>query len=121
MVVIVDDDSSFRSGLAEHLRDDGHTVAEYDSPAALPPLESLAPPSLLITDYQMPGEDGLRLAKRLHAVHPNVPVIIVTAYWTEHLDAEANGLGFVTVHRKPCDYFDFHDLVHRLAGSETQR
>ena len=114
MVVIVDDDEGFRHGLAEHLRDDGHKVAEYGSPCELPALETLSRASLLITDYQMPGEDGLHLAQRFHAANPQIPVIIVTAYGSEHLSRLATDLTFLSLYPKPLDYFGFHQLIHKL-------
>jgi DNA-binding NtrC family response regulator len=117
MVVIVDDDEGFRHGLAEHLRDDGHPVVEYGSPGELPALETLSRASLLITDYQMPGEDGLRLAQRFHQAHPQVPVIIVTAHWAQHLDAAAQALEYLNLCRKPLEYFGLHELIHKLTDS----
>jgi DNA-binding NtrC family response regulator len=114
MVVIVDDDEGFRHGLAEHLREDGHPVAEYGSPAELPALETLAKPRLLITDYQMPGEDGLRLAQRFHQAHPQVPVIIVTAHSGDYLNAATQASEYLSLCRKPLDYFGLHDLIHKL-------
>jgi DNA-binding NtrC family response regulator len=116
MVLIVDDDEAFRHGLAENLRDDGHRVVEYGSPEEMPALETLPQPRLLITDYQMRGEDGLRLARRFHRAHPEVPVIIVTAHWSEHLDAAVSNSPFLNVHRKPVEYGAFHEVVHQLAG-----
>lgn len=116
MVVIIDDDDSFRNGLAEHLRDDGHAVTEYASPAALPPLDSMHAPALLITDYEMPGEDGLQLAKRFHEAHPDVPVVIVTARWTEYLDAQVAAGDFLRLIRKPLDYDLFHRTLHEITG-----
>jgi DNA-binding NtrC family response regulator len=35
---------------------------------------------ILVTDFRMEGMNGLELAKRIHATHPQVPVIIVTGY-----------------------------------------
>jgi DNA-binding NtrC family response regulator len=115
MVLIIDDDEAFRHGLAEHLREDGHPVTAYGSPAELPALTTLSAPTLLITDYQMPGEDGLSLARRFHEVYPEVPVLIVTAQWSDYLNRASEAWGFLTMHRKPLDYFEFHKLIHRLA------
>ena len=117
LVVVVDDDEGFRHGLAEHLRDDGHEVLEYGAPDQLPAFETLSRTKLLISDYQMPGEDGLRLAQRFHQTHPQVPVIIVTAYWGEHLNAAANNSGYLNLCRKPLDYFGFHALIHKLTAA----
>jgi len=120
MVLIVDDDEGFRHGLAEHLREDGHSVREYGSPAELPSLDTLSGTTLLITDYHMPGEDGLRLAERFHHANPQVPVIIVTAHWGQHLDAVAKKLDYLSLCQKPLDYFSFHELVHRISdGKKT--
>jgi DNA-binding NtrC family response regulator len=121
MVVLVDDDEVFRHGLAENLRDDGHQVVEYGSAEELPALHSLAQPTMLITDFLMPGEDGLRLAHRFHAAHPDVPVIILTANWNEHLESAANTHAFLNVHRKPLEYVDFHEIFRRLTGATEQR
>ena len=35
---------------------------------------------ILVTDFRMEGMNGLELAKKIHATHPGVPVIIVTGY-----------------------------------------
>lgn len=39
---------------------------------------------MLVTDFRMEGMNGLELAQKIHATHPNVPVIIVTGYG--HID-----------------------------------
>lgn len=35
---------------------------------------------ILVTDYRMEGMDGLELAKQIHRIKPETPVIIVTGY-----------------------------------------
>jgi CheY-like chemotaxis protein len=42
----------------------------------------------LITDYEMPGENGFALADDFHTHYPRVPVILVTAHRTQSLDAQ---------------------------------
>src|SRR5690606_7637093 len=37
-------------------------------------------PSVLLTDVRMPGQDGLSLMAALKARHPDVPVIVMTAF-----------------------------------------
>jgi len=112
--LLVDEEADFRSALTEHLREDGHPVLAYDGPAALPALETMASPNVLLTDYQMSREDGLSLARRFHEVHPRVPVVLATAFWTAHLEGESAKLHFVHLLRKPLDYEALHQALHRL-------
>jgi DNA-binding NtrC family response regulator len=111
MVLLLDDDRDFRSALAANLADDGIAVREYAHPHEVPPLGSFERLSMLIIDYQLRGEDGLTFADRFHAVHPEVPVVMVTAYWTAHLEAEAARRGYLTLRRKPIDYDEIARLL----------
>jgi CheY-like chemotaxis protein len=40
-------------------------------------------PSLVLTDIQMPGMDGLELLKEIRRLHPDLPVVLMTAYGSE--------------------------------------
>jgi two-component system, NtrC family, nitrogen regulation response regulator GlnG len=80
-VWVVDDDRSVRFVLATALRDAGHAVEGFDTAqAALDALESRGAPDLLFTDVRMPGDDGLVLLDRLKVAHPQLPVIVMSAY-----------------------------------------
>ena len=46
-------------------------------------------PDLVVTDMLMPNMDGLELVDRIRADHPGVPVILMTAYGSEEIAAEA--------------------------------
>jgi DNA-binding NtrC family response regulator len=112
--VLVDDDADFRCAVAEHLRDDGHSVLGYQGPKALPVLETMVPPGVLLTDYQMDGENGLSLALRFHRVYPAVPIMLVTVLRTAHLLSEAAKWDFLHLLHKPLDYEILHETLHRL-------
>jgi len=78
---VVDDDRSVRFVLATALREAGYLVDAFDSArAALDAVQDREPPDLLFTDVRMPGDDGLVLLDRLKAAHPQLPVIVMSAY-----------------------------------------
>ena len=115
MVVLVDDDNSFRSALAENLRDDGHEVVEYSAPSEVPLLKRLGEVrGVLITDYEMPGANGLVFADTFHTTHPSIPVVMITASPTPNLVAQAAARTFVRLLRKPLDYNDLRTVLSEL-------
>lgn len=116
MIVLVDDHDEFRAALAEHLRDDGFAVREYGTPGELPPLDRIRDVSLVITDYQMPGEDGLSFADRFHASHPSVPVLLVTAHWQPDLQTKVLKRDFLYLFCKPVDYMLLARVVEDLTS-----
>ena len=115
-VVVVDDDASFRSGVAANLEDDGHVVLEYEDPRDVPPA-SVAAADVVVSDYQMAEVDGITFADDVHAERPEVNVVLATAYWTVEMEAEvAARRAYVRLCRKPVDYDELHVLVHELAA-----
>ena len=79
-ILVVDDDASARTALAELLRDEGYAVdTAADGFKALPKLEELAP-DVLLTDLKMPAMDGLELMRRARELDPEVAAIVMTAH-----------------------------------------
>jgi DNA-binding NtrC family response regulator len=115
-VLLVDDESSFRSALAGALEDDGHPVSAFGSVEEVPDLTTLADVAVLVTDYDLPGRSGFDLADRLHATFPEIPVIVVTAYRNETVEGAAAIRGHLHVLDKPLDYETVHALLHRLTS-----
>ena len=111
MLILLDDDDDFRSALADNLIDDGYLVRHFARPADVPALTSFQGLTMLILDYLMDGEDGLSFADRFHVAHPDVPVVMLTAYWSDFLDAEVAVRDFITLHQKPVDYDDLARLL----------
>ena len=116
-VIVVDDDESFRTGLAANLAGDGHVVCAYAAPAEVPDIRALGRVQIVLTDYQMAGSDGLRFADAVHQAHPNLPVVLVTAYWTRDLEAEIETRTFLRLCRKPIDYDELHGLLHEFVSN----
>jgi DNA-binding NtrC family response regulator len=112
-ILLVDDEASFRTSLAETLRDDGHEVLDYGAPADVPPLDGLRV-TMLVTDYEMPGKTGIELADAFHAHHPRLPVLLITAYRTHFLEAQIGHRPYLRLSHKPVDYDALHALIHEL-------
>ena len=51
------------------------------------------PPSVVITDLQMPEMDGLELVERIQEEFPSVPVILITGVGSEEVATEALNRG----------------------------
>jgi two-component system nitrogen regulation response regulator GlnG len=114
-VWIVDDDESIRWVIEKSLSRAGMAVTSFPGAAEL--LDALADgvPDVLVCDIRMPGVDGLTLMTRVHAAHPALPVIIMTAH--SDLDsaiASYKGGAFEYL-PKPFDVDGVADLVRRAA------
>jgi DNA-binding NarL/FixJ family response regulator len=99
-VVLADDHPIFRRGLRAVLEESPQIeiVAEADDgPAAIAVVET-ARPDVVILDFDMPGKDGLTVARELAARRLGVKVVLLTAHKSEGLVLrvlEAGPLGFV--------------------------
>jgi DNA-binding response OmpR family regulator len=113
-VLLIDDDEDFRHACAAMLREDGHTVQEYPRSDDVPPA-ILGDADVVVTDYQLPGQSGLTFAERVRGTHPTLPILLLTAYWSHHLEGEALGRGFL-LRRKPIPYEELHTLIHAMGS-----
>ncbi len=113
-VWVVDDDRSVRFVLTTALRDAGYTVEGFDSAAAaLTAMAQQPVPDLLFTDVRMPGDDGLVLLDKLKAAHPQLPVIVMSAYTDVASTAGAFRGGAHEFLSKPFDLDDAVELARR--------
>ena len=117
---IVDDDRGVRFVLATALRDAGFEVTAFDSANAVSDaLANRAPPQLLFTDVRMPGDDGLVLLDKLKRVHPQLPVIVISAHTDIASTAGAFRGGAQEFLSKPFDLDDAVALATRTLAAHT--
>ena len=80
-ILLVDDEELVRNGTADMLRDIGYEVLTAASGAeALMLLRSGAEINLLVTDYLMPGMNGVDLVQAAGSVVPGLPALLITGY-----------------------------------------
>lgn len=78
-VLVVDDDPFFRELEARALCDQGYMVLQANGAAEALRLASATPTiHLLVTDFVMPGDDGLELTRQFRSLHPTTPVLMVS-------------------------------------------
>ena len=77
-IVVVDDEPEIREMLADYLGHAGFAVSTVEDGAAMRELLAERPAGLVILDLNLPGEDGLSLARHLRAT-TEVPIVMLTA------------------------------------------
>jgi len=116
-VWLVDDDTSIRWVLERALKNGGMVPKAFD--AAEPALAALRndTPDVLITDIRMSGHSGLDLLRCVHDAHPELPVIVMTAYSDLGSAVSAYEGGAFEYLAKPFDIDQAVDLVKRAAAA----
>jgi signal transduction histidine kinase/CheY-like chemotaxis protein len=116
MILLVDDEELVRIGTGEMLSDLGYEVIEATSGAeALRQLRGSDPPDLMITDYLMPGMNGVELIEQAKRLAPTMKVLLITGYSTI---AEGPGASLPRL-GKPFRQADLAERVAKLLDSEV--
>mgnify|MGYP001164765328 FL=1 len=105
-VLVVDDDSATRRGLAELLTDAGYESTAVESFHEADRIARTDPPDLLITDIRLSGYNGLQLVLRF----PELPAIVMTGYADPVLERDASQAG-ATYIRKPLNVDELLRIV----------
>ncbi|GAB3247867.1 sigma 54-interacting transcriptional regulator [Chitinimonas naiadis] len=111
-ILLVDDDPDLLKLLSMRLTAAGYRVSPVASAEAALARMAIEPPQLVLSDVRLPDKDGLALFGEIHARHPSLPVILLTAHGTipDAVEATARGVfGYLT---KP---FDGKQLLDKIA------
>ncbi|GIO64295.1 response regulator [Paenibacillus cineris] len=112
--ILVDDENPALLQLERLIQGDGRVeiAGKFTQVrAALEHAEGI-PVDIAFLDIEMPGLNGLEAAERLHAIHPGIQVVFVTAYNQYAIEAfEVNAIDYLL---KPVDPERFAKTVSRL-------
>lgn len=78
-IVVVEDHDAMREITIEALREKGHRVIGLDCAEALAEVTDCIRIDILVVDLNLPGEDGISLARRLRRDQPGIGIIMLTA------------------------------------------
>ncbi|MBN2254677.1 MAG: sigma-54-dependent Fis family transcriptional regulator, partial [Deltaproteobacteria bacterium] len=111
-ILIVDDEQSLRTTLAENLTDGGYAVETAgDGVEALKKFEN-ASFEAVITDVRLPGMNGIDVLRGVKKISLKTPVIVITGYGTVDTAVEAMKEGAADFMMKPFS-FDHIEMILR--------
>ena len=113
-ILVVDDELIVRDSLRDWLIEDGFDVDTAESgPDALEKMTKKTY-HLMLLDIKMPEMDGVEVLKRSKEMHPELPVVMMTAYATVETAVEAMKIGALDYLMKPFDPDTLVPLVVKL-------
>lgn len=102
-ILVIDDSRMMRLYLRRALEKAGHAVVEWMPVSAMEIPEKVAElaPDLVLCDYQMAGANGATVARMVRRTDPNLPVLVLSAFLEEQMEANLLRLGVRRVLGKP--------------------
>lgn len=110
-VLLVDDDPDLLKLVSLRLLASGHRVEAVASAEAALNVLAVRRVDVVVTDWRLPGMDGLALFEEARRRFPSLPVIMLTAFGTVPDAVEAVGRGVFGYLVKP---FDGRDLLAKI-------
>jgi len=88
-ILLVEDDTDLREAISVTLRLGGVEHQAFEcAEDALPAIDPEAE-QMLVTDFRLPGMNGLQLLAKARERHPQLPVVVMTAYADTQLAVQA--------------------------------
>lgn len=116
-ILLIEDDASASEALERVLREEDYnvtTMTRGDTGLAEAQKSDF---DLVISDFKLPGLNGLEVVRQVHATKPRVPLILMTAHGTTEIAIEATKLGAYDYLLKPFEMEELLDLVAKAVAS----
>ena len=120
IVLVVDDDDSFRRGLERLLHSVSLGVETFSSAQEFmrhPPPDG---PACLVLDMRMPGMSGLEVQQGLVAAGHSLPIIFLTGHATVPMSVRALKTGAIDFLQKPVEDQLLLDTIHQALEQDRQ-
>jgi two-component system response regulator AtoC len=110
-ILVVDDEANIRELLTDLLKDAGYTSQHATTGAEAIAAVGKKLPDLVMMDVKLPDQDGLTVLKQLKRDHPDLEVIVMTAFGGSSSAIKAMEHGAYDYVTKP---FEMDDLLATL-------
>lgn len=118
--IVVVDDSPFQIAvLRELLTDSGfNVIGEAGSLEEVIQVVTDSKPNLVTMDMTIPGTDGLECTRAIHAIDPNIKVVIVSSMMDDEIVRKAKKNHVSGYIQKPVDSEEIVLLINRIMANE---
>lgn len=114
-ILVVDDEPAVLGMLGNFFRSIPYAVtAKTDAESAIEHMKSEAVVDLLVTDFGLPGRDGIELLQISRQIRPDLPVIIITGHKKLELAVSALQNGANDFLTKPLDLHEVRKVVDKV-------
>jgi len=119
--LLIDDDEWIRDSLSMFFESEGcHLTALETAEEGMEALKRLNY-DIVVTDYRLPGMDGLEFLRQIQDMQPQVMKILITAYKSDDVISEAMGLGIQDFIEKPFSTKTIEESLTRLIENCEQQ
>ena len=122
-LLIVDDELSMRQFLTHLFQREGHAIRVAENGRRAMDMLRQQRADVIISDVRMPDMGGLELLRAARDLHPDVEVVVMTAFDKHETGREAYLAGAFAFIQKPFDNEELKEIVSRALGriAETKR
>ena len=115
---VADDDECMRWVLEKGLTEAGFNVSTFEDGNEVVNQLDIESPNIVLTDIRMPGRDGMDLLDTFKNEHPDIPIIMMTAFSDLETTVEAFDHGAWDYLAKP---FDIHTAISKIDKVISER
>ena len=121
-ILVVDDEPAVLNIARRYLELLGYTVDQHTDPHKAIEAFSADPASyhLVITDYSMPGMNGIDLAQRIRSIRKDMPVILCTGFGGALNEAAVQLVGIAQLIHKPYQKEAFAEAISNALAAAKQ-
>jgi DNA-binding NtrC family response regulator len=119
-ILVIDDEPVVLNSCRKVLEEDGFDV--YLVPSADEALKAMKKEGfdLLLVDVKMPKHDGMYLMEKIKEQWPNIPIIVMSGYYTTETIKEAFKMGAANFIAKPFEPDELVKTVRQIIEKEER-
>ena len=118
-ILLVDDDEWIRDSLCFFFEAEGCNLRTFETAEEAMDAVTQQAYDIVISDYKLPGMDGLEFLRRVKERQPNAFEILITAYANCEIVKEADAIGVKDIIPKPFTSEDVETSLFRIIGKSA--